>query len=159
MHRYASCMRDEPCPRSRDRSCDRFLLTTLTVMANPFFVPPTIPLRQGGREGYIGVIWRGSSLGVGVGVSWLPSRAEVSSVARNRLRLTRRESEVSGCSFCPALPISKEIFGRLEPTVRAERVTAQHSRCSSTPYTTLSNENQSLYLLTARITPRSGANS
>ena len=80
--------------------------TSSTSRSRPWptlsFVPPTVPLRQGGREGYMGVVRRGSSLGVGVGVSWLPSRAEVSSVARNGLRLTRRESEVSGCSFCPA---------------------------------------------------------
>ena len=138
----AACGMSRVLDRATDRATDSCSRRP-ALMANPFFVPPTIPLRQGRGEGYKGVVWRGSSLGVGVGVSWLPSRAEVSSVARNRLRLTRRESEVSGCSFCPALPISKEIFGRLEPTVRAERVTAQHSRCSSTPYTTLSNENQS----------------
>ena len=82
---------DRPHPRHAADHGQRFLSSH----------PPS-PYGRGGREGYMGVFRRGSSLGVGVGVSWLPSRAEVSSVARNGLRLTRRELEVSGCSFCPA---------------------------------------------------------
>ena len=58
----------------------------------PFLLShPPSPYGRGGREGYMCVVRRGSSLGVGVSVSWLPSRAEVSSVTRNGLRLTRRE--------------------------------------------------------------------